>query len=86
MFSCSNDLTYSHTGQPLHEVGKGEGDSSGYNTENNSRTKGVGKKKGKKGNNEPWMEAQISRKKPKTSEILYFINKFNYLMNYYCCV
>ena len=50
MLACNNFFVYSHTGLPLHEVGKGGGRIGGGKSTTINRNKGVGgssKRKGK---------------------------------------
>ena len=53
LLACDNHFMYSHTGVPLHEVGKGEGKITGGKSKTINKNKGVGgscmrKGKGKK--------------------------------------
>ena len=86
-FTCNNVFVYSHTGRPLHQVGKGRGKISGGKSKTINRNKGVGGSCTRKGKEtklqsnserdselETWMEAQKSRKKQKTSWFLHFIS------------
>ena len=73
---------------PQHEVGEGVGKIRGNKSRTSNRNKGVGGMSTKKGKEtmlrsdseidigwEPWMEAQTSSKKRKTSSFLHCINK-----------
>ena len=89
----NNVFLYSHTGLPLHEVGKGGGKISGGKFKTINRNKGVEGSCMRKSKEtklesdcekdegeEPWMEAQTSRKKRKTSVFLLVMIKNNSLI------
>ena len=93
--ALNNVFVYSHTGLPLHEVGKGGGKMNGGKSKTINRNKGVGGGSTRKGKEtklrldsnrydgeEPWMEARTSRKKCKTSMFLLFISNIYSLIKF----
>ena len=87
LFVCNNVFVYSHTGVPLHKVGKGGGKISGGKSKTINRNKGVGGSSTRKGKEtklqsdserdselEAKMEARTNRKIPKTSKLVFIFH------------